>query len=180
MRFIQLVTFIIGGALILTLFSENAFAQNSGGNVAPTGQEISFHIGPLLPDQLSETAEILSGVGFRYGTPLTAKALLEFGYTGSNSAGIKYNNVDASIRGDVPFQDMFAFGLIGIDATRIRGTNGGNATLYGGGHVGGGFLLHLADTLFARTEIRFNFHPGTILFFGFGFEYRFGAGGGGK
>jgi hypothetical protein len=176
MRFIQLVTFIVGITLILTAFSNKAIAQTSG-EVAPVGQEFSFHMGPLLPDQVYETAEILKAVGVRYGYPFSAKSLTEFGYTGAHTAGAKYTNFDLSLRGDVPILDLFAFGLIGADITRIHGP-ATPSKIYPGGHIAGGVLAHVADTLFLRTELRFTFNPGTILFFGFGFEYRFGAGGG--
>lgn len=175
MRFIQLVTSIIV-ALIVTIFSNFAYAQtdNSSGGVAPEGQGVSFHMGPLLPNSIAATDEILRGIGFRYVYPLSGKALLEGGYTGSNSEGVKYSDINLSLRGDIPFQDLYVFGLLGFDATRIRGGGASDYTYYAGGHAGGGVLAHIADTLFLRMEMRFNFHPGTILFFGFGFEYRFG------
>lgn len=179
MRFIQLVTLIFGTALILTIFSSPALAQTSGGAI-PTGQALSFHMGPLLPESIPATDEILSGVGFRYAYPYSSKSLIEAGYTGSNSEGVKYSNIDVSLRGDMPFQDIFVFGLIGLDSARIKGATSEDFTYYVGGHVGGGLLAHIADTLFLRMEMRFNFHPGTILFFGFGFEYRFGSGGSGN
>jgi len=119
----------------------------------------------------------MSAVGGRYLITIGGVAL-EAGYTGSNSNQIKYQNFDLSIRGEIPFQDMFIFGALGPDLLRMKRPG---ATEYGyfvGGHVGGGLLAHLADTLFLKLEMRFNFQPGTVLFFGCGFEYRFGGGGG--
>ena len=180
MRFIQLVIIALGVSIILSSFSENALAQATGGGVKPTGHAVSLHLGPLLPNSIGATDEILSGVGGRYGYPLFESTLLEIGYTGSNSAGVKYSDIDFSLRGDIPFQDLFVFGLVGLDLVRIKGPLADDYTYYGGSHVGGGVLAHIADTLFLRMEMRFNFHPGTVLFFGFGFEYRFGSGGGGN
>jgi hypothetical protein len=85
--------------------------------------------------------------------------------------------VDLSIRGDIPFQDLYAFGLLGLDLLKIKGPTQSESSYYGSFHAGGGVLAHIVDTLFLRMEMRFNFHPGTILFFGFGFEYRFGSSG---
>lgn len=181
MRFIQLVTCILGIFFILLAFPLSANAQDAGGNVKPSGHAISFHLGPLLPNSIGATDEILNGVGARYGYPLGNTSLAELGYTQSHSKGVEYSDVDLSIRGDIPFQDLYAFGLLGLDLMRLRGSSpGDDATYYAGLHAGGGVLAHVADTLFMRMEMRFNFHPGTILFFGFGFEYRFGAGGGGN
>lgn len=171
LKLIQLVIFIIGLSLILSVFSENVIAQQTP---APVGHAVSIHAGPLLPNSIPATDEILSGFGFRYGYPLFPSTLLEGGYTGSNSEGVSYSDISVSLRGDIPFQDLFVFGLIGGNASRIKGPVASDYTYYGGVHTGGGVLAHVADTLFLRMEMRFNFHPGTILFFGFGFEYRFG------
>jgi hypothetical protein len=179
MRFIQLVIAIIGVSIIISSFSEKALAQAAAASSStePKGHAASIHTGPLLPNSIPATDEILSGFGFRYGYPLFESTLLEAGYTGSNSEGVTYNNLHASLRGQVPFQDLFVYGLLGADLTRIKGSDSSDYTYYGGVHTAGGILAHVADTLFLRMEMRFNFHPGTILFFGFGFEYRFGSGG---
>lgn len=176
MRLIQLVTCILGVFIILLAFPLSATAQDAGGNVRPTGHAVSIHMGPLLPNSIGATDEILNGFGFRYGYPLGLSSLAETGYTSSHSHGADYADLDLSLRGDIPFQDLFVFGLIGPDLLKIKGPNQ-SSSYYGGGHVGGGILAHIADTLFLRMEMRFNFHPGTILFFGFGFEYRFGTAG---
>lgn len=172
MRFIQLVTL----TAMLTI-SNSAWAQTTSSGPAPSGQAFSIHVGPLLPSSVGATDEILKGGGFRYAYPL-GKGLLESGLTASNSEGVRYYDVAVSLRADIPFADMFAFGLIGANASRIMGPNSVDPNYYAGGHLGGGILAHVADTLFFRSEMRFNFHPGLILFFGFGLEYRFGSGGG--
>lgn len=172
MRLIQLVIAIIGLSIILSSFSENALAQSTG--ATPGGHAFSIHTGPLLPNSIPATDEILSGFGVRYGYPLFESTLLEAGYTGSNSDGVKYSDLHLSLRGQIPFQDLFVYGLLGADLIRIRGPLSSDFTYYGGVHTAGGILAHIADTLFLRMEMRFNFHPGTILFFGFGLEYRFG------
>ena len=77
MKLIQLVTFILGLSIILSAFSDEAFAQEA----PPVGHAISFHMGPLLPNSFPATDEILSGVGFRYGYPIFQNTLLEGGYT---------------------------------------------------------------------------------------------------
>lgn len=180
LRIIQLVIIIVGLSLFISSFSESAFAQETQttGAPKPSGHAASLHVGPLLPNSISATDEILHGFGVRYGYPLFTTTLLEAGFTGSNTAGVSYNNLHVSLRGDVPFQDLFVFGLIGLDMTRIQAPTASDYTYYGGVHTAGGVLAHIADTLFLRMEMRFNFHPGTILFFGFGFEYRYGSGGG--
>src|SRR5690606_8166920 len=113
--------------------------------------------------------------GFRYGMPLSAPTLLELGYLGSNSEGTHYQNVDLSLRAQAPFQDLFVYGLVGPDLLRVRGPLSSDYTYYAGGHVGGGLLAHAFDSLVLRMEMRFHFHPGTVLFFLFGYEYRFGG-----
>lgn len=179
MRFIQLVRFTVIATLF---FNSNVFAQESDSvNPAPKGHAFSFHMGPILPDTTVEaTQEILRGIGFRYAMPFRGRSLLEAGYTTSHSEGANYTDGSLSLRVDTPFQDMYAFGLLGANVVRIKGPLVPEYKNYIGGHIGGGFLAHVADTLFFRTEMRFNFEPGMILFFGFGFEYRFGEGGGGN
>ncbi len=171
MKLIHLVIFITGLSIILSLFSDTAIAQE---NPTPTGHAVSIHVGPLLPNSIGATDEILNAKGFRYGYPLAESTLLEGGYTQSDSKGISLGDLNLSLRGDFPFQDLFLFGLLGADLLRIKGAGKPDYTYYGSFHAGGGLLAHIADTLFLRMEMRFNFHPGTILFFGFGFEYRFG------
>jgi hypothetical protein len=171
LKLIQLVILILGVLVSISLFSDNAIAQEAP---SPSGHAVSIHVGPLLPKSVGTTDEILNGKGFRYGYPLAESVLLESGYTQSNSKGVSYGDLNLSLRGDFPFQDLFLFGLIGADLIRIKGVGKDDYTYYASTHAGGGVLAHIADTLFLRMEMRFNFHPGTILFFGFGFEYRFG------
>lgn len=176
MKLVQLVTCILGIFIILMVFPLSAMAQDAG-NVRPSGHALSIHMGPLLPNSIGATNDIMNGVGARYGYPLGNISLAELGYTTSHTNGVDYSNVDLSIRGDIPFQDLYAFGLVGLDLLRLSSATQSDATYYGGVHAGGGVLAHIADTLFLRMELRFNFHPGTVLFFGFGFEYRFGSAG---
>lgn len=166
MRFVQLVT-----AILVSMF---IFPFTLHAQTAPAGHGLSFHIGALLPTGLTPQDDLMSGVGGRYIFPMGGVAL-ESGYTGSNSGGIKYQNFDLSIRADIPFQDMFIFGVVGPDLLRLKRPGAEDYLYYVGGHVGGGLLAHLADTLFLKLEMRFNFQPGTVLFFGCGFEYRFGG-----
>lgn len=165
MRFVQLVTSII---VFVLLAPTSLFAQ-----ATPTGHGLSFHIGTLLPTGLTEQDDLMSGVGGRYIYPLGGAAL-EAGYTGSNSSGIKYQNFDLSLRGDIPFQDLSVFGVVGPDLLRMKRPGSTEYSYFVGGHVGGGLLANIASTLFLKLEMRFNFQPGTVLFFGCGFEYRFG------
>lgn len=172
------LTLLIAVSFSFFILSFNCYAQSTGSTPTPSGHELSIHVGPLLPNSIAATDEIMHGFGFRYGYPILSKTLIEGGYTGSNTDGVSYSDVSVSLRGDIPFQDLFIYGLIGGNASRIKGSSTSDYTYYGGVHTGGGLLAHVADTLFLRMEMRFNFSPGTIMFFGFGFEYRFGSAGG--
>lgn len=134
---------------------------------APAGSGVSLYLGPLLPKNISATDEVLNTWGLRYIMDRGNSRFFELGYTMSNSENSEFRNLDLSLRADIPIQDMTAFFLLGPDLVSYQ------ETYYLGFHVGGGLLTHLFETTFFRTEMRFNFHPGTALLFFFGFDFHF-------
>jgi hypothetical protein len=71
----------------------------------------------------------------------------------------------------VPVEQLVGFVYLGADAVRY-GPQGGDLSLLGSGHVGGGVQALLADAVWFRGDMKFNVNPGTALYIGFGFVFR--------
>jgi len=171
MKFAHLViaTSVIG----LTLVSKMALAQDAGaGGTQPAGQGISITTGPILPKNFPVSDEILKSFAVNYDYPIVTAGFLEGGMLFSNSHGIHYQNINVSYRADMPFQDLTVFALGGIDLMRMK-REGDSFNYYGGIHLGGGMLAHIVAQTYLRMEMRFNLHPGTLMLFNFGLEFRF-------
>ncbi len=162
MKFIQLVVTAIFAIVFLCVFPADVYAQTQ-----PQGDAVSFYLGPILPKNVPATDEVLNAWGFRYAYERAAGKYFELGFTMSNSENSEFRNLDLSVRADIPIQDLTAFFLAGPDMVVYQGS------YYMGVHVGGGLLTHLSESTFFRTEMRFNFHPGTALLFFFGFDFHF-------
>jgi len=85
-----------------------------------------------------------------------------------------------SFRGDVQIDEIVASYYAGADvheATSPVFNVGANTTdttmIYFGAHVGGALWWDMSDNLALRTDLQFNFNPGTSLFLGFSIVLRF-------
>lgn len=135
--------------------------------------EAGFHMGKLLPNQIPGVTEILSLGGLRGGYRISPSSFLESGIIFGNSKGVQWKNYHADIRLDQPIEGVLAMAYLGVDMFYYTGINQSSKLLFGG-HAGGGVKAHISGGTWFRVDMKFGFSPGTSLFIGAGFEYRFG------
>ena len=155
-----------------------AFAQGQGGDDlnSNVSSEFGFHLGKLLPAQIDGVTEIMGLWGLRGGYRTGNHGFVEMGFIGGNGEGAKWANLHISLRADMPIEGLVGILYMGIDATRFQGA-GMEEKIFGGGHVGGGIYANISPTVWFRGEMKFNVNPGTSLYIGFGFVFRFQGGG---
>ncbi len=167
--------------LLLTL-SLSAQAQTpppeGGANAQPIGSEFGVHTGPMLPNQIEGMSEIQPLWGLRYGIP-SGKGFLEFNLMNSRAEGVVYYNAAGSYRFDVTLDEVTGFVYGGLDVHQWSSPPDDTTRVVPGIHVGGGILMPLGDSLWFRSEMKFNMIPGTALYIGFGLVLRFPDGAGG-
>ena len=154
--------------------AENAAASATG------NWEMGFHLGTLLPNQVSGVSEIMGLGGVRGGMRLGPNGWLEAGFISGNGDGQQWKNIVTNLRMDVPVENLVGIAMVGFDVVQSKGPDeGGNINF--GGHVGAGIQAVMGTNVWLRTDMKFGFSPGTSLYVGFGMTYRFvddGPGGG--
>lgn len=137
------------------------------------GSEISLYLGSLLPNQIDGVTEILPVFGGRYGFRTGSMGLVEFGLSNTHAEGVDFTTFSGSLRADLPAIDQFV-GMIygGIDFHYYRPAGSEDRRTETGLHVGSGLLMHASDTLWFRTDLKFQAAPGTSLVILFGLVFR--------
>lgn len=165
-----LFVFFLGGPL-----GAQAQEQNQDTEV---GWEFQPHLGNILPNQIENVEEIVPQWGLRFSFPAEASKGLtyEFGVTAGQGEGIEWQNAHISVRIDQDIEQLLGIFYVGFDAHSYVGAGQSERKTFGGGHLGGGFMAEIRDRLWFRGDMKFNVNPGTSLYFGFGFVFRFPPG----
>lgn len=148
-----------------------AFAQDSGGAGV---YEMGFDFGRMLPNQISDASEIFPQWGLRAGYGSLGEAFYEAQFHSGSGEGISWNQLSVSLRMDSPLETFWGSAYLGFDVINYTGTTGSKHTT-GGGHFGGALLSLVSKDLWFRADMKFNINPGTSLYIGAGFVFRFGA-----
>lgn len=163
--------------LISAFVSATAWAQPAGGGGAEGGGEndsvfeLGFHLGHLLPNQITGVNEIMGLGGGRMAVRMSPGAYFESGLIMGNGEGQKWKNIHADVRMDVPIESMVAIAYVGADATYFSGQGRSDRLIFGG-HAGGGIQMKLGGSVWFRSDMKFGFSPGTSLYIGFGLSFR--------
>jgi len=161
----------------IILFSVIALGQQPEDELAlpddTANTEFGFHLGNVLPNQIDGITEIAPQWGVRGGFRLTSSAFAEFGGIAGKGEGVDWTNIHISLRIGVPIETLMGIVFIGGDLHHLGG-EGREKKTFGGGHVGGGIMSHIADAVWFRTDMKFNVNPGTSLYIGAGFIFRLG------
>jgi len=168
-RFVLLV-----GAMCFVSIGQpsDAVAQEGGGGGAG-GSEFSLFIGSMLPNQIDGVTEILPVFGGRYGIPTVRLGVAEFGFGNTHAEGVDFTTFSASLRADLPAIDQFiGFVYGGLDVSYFRPAGSEDRKTDTGLHVGAGLSLHVSDTLWFRSDLKFNASPGTSLSLLFGIVFQ--------
>jgi hypothetical protein len=135
--------------------------------------EAGFHLGKLLPNQIPGVTEIMSLGGIRGGYRISPSSFLESGLIMGNGKGVQWKNYHADVRMDMPIEGILAMAYLGADAIYYTGVKKSSKLIFGG-HAGGGIKTHVSGNTWFRVDMKFGFSPGTSLYIGAGFEFRFG------
>ncbi len=136
--------------------------------------EFGPQMGNILPNQIDGVTEIHPQWGVWTGFGLGGDTTMEFLINAGNGNNVEWSQGSASLRMDFPVETLVGFAYIGADATHFKGS-GKAKKLFGGGHVGGGFLTVISRDLWFRVDMKFNVNPGTSLYISSGFIFRFGS-----
>lgn len=145
-----------------------ASAQASG----TYGDEISLHVGSLLPNQIEGVTEILPVFGGRYGLG-TSFGVVELGISNVHAQGVDFTTFTGSLKGETFLADQI-HGIVygGLDFNYYRPIDQSDRKTATGVHIGTGLMMHIASTLWLRSELKFMAGPGTSLYLGFGVVFR--------
>ncbi|MCB0355659.1 MAG: hypothetical protein KDD40_01550 [Bdellovibrionales bacterium] len=154
------------------------FAQNADKDAYNASYELGAHIGNILPNQVPGASEIQPQWGLRLGFGLGGSGTTEFTANAGNGEGVMWKQASISVRMDMPIEELVGQVFIGGDITMYE-TQTQAAKTFGGGHVGGGVMSLISRDLWFRVDMKFNINPGTSLFIGGGFLFRFGSESGG-
>lgn len=149
----------------------NAFAQE--GSSSAGGSEFSLFVGSLLPNQIDGVSEILPVFGGRYGIATERLGVAEFGFGNSHAEGVDFTTFSASLRADLPPVDQFIGSVYGgLDISYFRPAGSEDRKTDTGLHVGAALSMYASDTLWFRSDLKFNAAPGTSLSLLFGIVFQ--------
>jgi hypothetical protein len=163
---------------LFCFFASNAWAQATGAADDSAGSkvlyEVGFHVGDLLPNQIPGVTEIIGLGGVRAGFRIAPQTFCEGGLIMGNGSGVEWKNAHVDLRMDIPVENLVGFAYLGADSLYYKGLNQGSRVMFGG-HTGGGIQALLTGNVWFRGDMKFSFNPGTALYVGAGFEFRFGG-----
>lgn len=159
-------------ALMVGFFTglSDANAQEGG---AESGSEISLFVGSLLPNQIDGVTEILPAFGGRYGFSTDRLGVAEFGLSNTHAEGVDFTIFSASLRADLPAIDQFIGSVYGgLDFSWYRPEGSEDRKTETGLHVGAAMAVMVSNTLWFRSDLKFNASPGTSMAIQFGLVFR--------
>ncbi|MCB9025079.1 MAG: hypothetical protein H6625_02070 [Bdellovibrionaceae bacterium] len=159
--------------LFLLAYSPLLLAQEGENVPFNANYELGAQIGSLLPNQVPGASEIQPQWGLRAGFGMGGAGTTEFTANAGNGEGVSWKQLSLSFRMDMPIEELVGIVYIGGDMI-IYETLTQEQKIFGGGHVGGGVMSVVSRDLWFRVDMKFNVNPGTSLFIGGGFTFRFG------
>lgn len=160
--------------LILLSYSSVLWAQDEENVPFNANYELGAQIGSLLPNQVPGASEIQPQWGLRMGFGMGGAGTTEFTANAGNGEGVSWKQLSFSFRMDMPIEEFVGIVYVGGDMI-IYETLTQEQKIFGGGHVGGGVMSVISRDLWFRVDMKFNVNPGTSLFIGGGFTFRFGG-----
>ena len=170
--------FLLIFSIILLAPLAQLWAQQGDNAPYNAGYEFGAHIGNILPNQISGVTEIQPQWGLRLGFGMGGAGTTEITANAGNGEGVKWKQLSVSARMDMPIEELVGIVFIGGDISMYE-TQTQEAKSFGGGHVGGGVMSLISRDLWFRMDMKFNINPGTSLYIGGGFMFRYGSSEGG-
>jgi len=161
--------------ILMPLFAPQVWAQAEGHDDLTGSKaryELGFHVGNLLPNQIPGVTEIMGLGGVRAGFRLAPLTYAEAGVIAGDGNGVEWKNAHIDARMDIPVEGLVGMAYMGADTTYYKAAGASHVVF--GGHAGGGVQALMTGMLWFRGEMKFSFSPGTSLYVGAGFVFRFG------
>lgn len=171
-RFLGFCRVFICFVILASLGEARAQAGGEGGN-----NDFSFFLGYMFPNSIDNVTEVMPVFGGRYGFAMPF-GVVEGEFTNTHSEGVDFTTFGANLRGDINLgQGLTALVYGGPDFHYYipRGSTSRQTDL--GVHFGVGGLMHVTDTLWLRTDLKFHGNPGTAMYLLFGVMFRSPTGG---
>lgn len=167
-------TLMTSAMIAIACLSFSAFGQAAGGDDTLGGgdYELGMLIGSLLPHQISGVSEIMGLGGVRGGMRFNPAGWLEAALAMGNGNGQSWRDLAVDVRMDIPVENLVGIAFLGLDAIQYSGV-GTSSTIGFGGHVGGGIQANVGGPIWLRSDMKFQFNPGTSLTIGLSFLWRF-------
>jgi hypothetical protein len=160
MRVFCFFVFLILG---LFQFESGAWAQS---------QDLSFHVGTLLPTGISGITETQPMYGFRYALPLSF-ASLETGYANTHAKGVDFDDVSIDLRAETAFLPNFVnlfYG--GLDLNYYKPDMTTAHYFKVGVNFGTALMMQAFERVWLRGDVKYSLQPGGTLYIGVGLLYR--------
>ncbi len=158
--------------LLLSFTYNLALAQEQTPTSGGGAMALSVYAGPLLPNNIDGVTEIQSSWGARLAKVAEWADFYEIGFLISNSEGVEIFDYYFSAKKEVETDAFLTQLYAGLDYFTYKSNAGDDDKVFGL-HAGSAILIHVSQSLLFRTDMRFNYKPGNILFIGFGLETRF-------
>ena len=144
---------------------------------AESGTDFSMFVGYMLPNQIDGVTEVFPLFGGRYAFAIPGGAV-EITGENAHALGIDWTSFGLSLRGEIPVMTGIS-GLIyaGPDFHYYTPINDTQRKPDYGVHVGVAALMLVSETLWLRSDLKFNGNPGTSMSLLFGFMFRSAPGG---
>lgn len=155
--------------LLMLFFAKQGWTQTAeaGGE-----SEFSLHMGRLFPAYIDGIDEIMPFWGFRHSIARSKHGYFEWGVMTARAYETEWHTLSVSLRGDVPIEYMTGIFYLGLDGHFYNKANETTMRDEGGIHVGTALLNHLAENLWFRADMKFNFGPGTQMYLGFSIVFK--------
>jgi hypothetical protein len=161
------VVILVGLLMPLMMVTSQAVRAEETG-----GSEFRLFIGHILPNQIEGVTEIMPVFGASYGLQ-TAAGVVELGGSNVHAEGVDFTTFSGSLAGQFPAApDILGLVYGGLDLNYYRPVNESARKTETGVHFGTGMLLHVANTLWLRGDIKMMGGPGTSLWILFGLVFR--------
>jgi hypothetical protein len=136
-------------------------------------QDVSFHVGTLLPTGIHGITETQPMYGFRYALPLSF-ASLESGYANTHAKGVDFNDFSFDLRAEsnvLPnFINLF---YAGLDLNYYKPDTTTAHYFKVGFNFGTALMMQAFEKVWLRADLKYSLRPGGTLYIGVGLLYRF-------
>ena len=153
---------------LLIFVGQTAVADEAGG-----GDDFSFFLGEMLPNQIDGVRDILPVFGGRYAFGLSGPGAIEVGLQNSHAQGVDFTTLNLDFRAVFPAAPGISAAIyLGPALNYYSEKDSSNRLTATGIEFGVAGLMSVGDVLQLRADLKFMGGPGTSLYLLFGVVFR--------